>query len=54
MAVEGCKENKNNNNKRVCFYKGKLFGDIPWVLLVTWGDLGFIRQFPSSTWASCR
>lgn len=46
MAQEGCKENKNNK-KRV-YFKGKLFGDNPWVLLVTWGDLGLIWQFLSS------
>lgn len=24
------------------YFKGKFFGEVPWVILITWGDLGFI------------
>lgn len=48
MAQEGCKANKDNNKKRV-YFKGKLSGANPWVLLVIWGDVGLTWQFlPSS------
>lgn len=37
MAKEGGKE-----QKKTMYFKGRLFGAVSWMLLVTWGNLGFI------------